>query len=142
VPFDASLLIVLVHRLAAADRGAVARVSRRLHVPPLAAGALIGLADGSTTTAHRLQAELDLSPGGATALITQLERRALIAREPDPDRPGETRVRLACAAARELRLALEPLTARTAAATAPLAPPEQALAVEYLAALVRAVNGV
>lgn len=97
---------VVADGLAAA---AQARVARLLETSESEAAALLGLAGGRRMTLAGLQAELDLSVGGARALVAQLEHQALTMREPDPRDPLGVRFRLSAAAETELEAALSTL---------------------------------
>jgi DNA-binding MarR family transcriptional regulator len=103
---DGPSLIALIHRFGGADRRARSRVARLLVITDLEARVVLGLADGGTMTLEALEAELGLSPGGALALAARLEHQALVRREPDPDRPLGTRLRLSPGAELELAAAL------------------------------------
>jgi hypothetical protein len=83
-----------------------ARVSRLLGIAALDAAVVLRLAGGGAVPLRTLAAELDLSAGGARALVRALEAEALVRCEPVPARPGEIALRLAPGAARELAAAL------------------------------------
>ena len=99
-------LIATAHRLAAADRRACARVARLLAIGELEARALVGMVAGSRTTTRSLQADFDLSPGGAAAFAERLARERLVRAEPDPEQPSALSLRLTDGAALELDAAL------------------------------------
>jgi DNA-binding MarR family transcriptional regulator len=84
------------------------RVARLLVIGDHEAAVVVSLADGRRVTLADLQAELDLSPGGARALVARLEDAALVVREPDPQDPRGVRLRLSSGAERELDAALQP----------------------------------
>jgi DNA-binding MarR family transcriptional regulator len=88
------------------DRRARSRVARLLVITELEARAVLALAGGGRATLETLEADLDLSRGGALALAARLEREALVRREPDPYRPHGARLRLSTGAERELAAAL------------------------------------
>ncbi|HWM12515.1 MAG TPA: hypothetical protein VNO82_24350 [Solirubrobacteraceae bacterium] len=93
---------VLADAVTAAAR---ARIARLLAIADREAAVVVGLAGGRATTLGGLEAELDLSPGGARALAARLEAEALVVREPDPH---GVRLRLSTGAERELDAALHP----------------------------------
>ncbi len=97
---------VLADGLAAAAR---ARVARLLMVSESEAAVVLGLAGGRRMTLADLQAEFDLSLGGARALAAQLEREALTMLEPDSRDAFGVRFRLSAAAEAELEAALSAL---------------------------------
>jgi hypothetical protein len=103
---NAFSLIAAVHRLAAADRRACARVARLLDIGELDAQIVVGMVGGARVTSPWLQAEFDLSPGGAAALADRLARELLVCGERDPDDPQRVRLRLRDGARRELEAAL------------------------------------
>jgi hypothetical protein len=112
MPLDLLATIARIHRLAALDRRARARVARLLCVGELEASVLLALADGGSMTLDELAAEHDLSPGGARALTCSLRHERVVVLEPVPARPSEIQLQLAPNAAVELAAALAPLTDR------------------------------
>lgn len=88
------------------DARARTRVSRLLCIDELDAAVVLRLADGGAVSLGTLAAELDLSEGGARALVRALEGEALVCCEPVPARPGAIALRLAPGAAVELACAL------------------------------------
>jgi DNA-binding MarR family transcriptional regulator len=129
---DGRSLLVLIHRLAAIDARARSRLARLMAIGRMEASAVLALAGGGHLTAADLQAELDLSPGGARALVGRLEREALVVREPDPGDPFGVRLRLSQGARLELAAALHHLIGRLDAVAAQIEDP--------LDELVRAVD--
>ena len=122
---DDGALIAAVHRLAAADRRACARVARLLGIGDIEARIVVGLAGGGRVTARSLRAEFDLSPGGAAALADRLARERLVRGEPDPERPGQVRLRLSDGARIEADAALAGLAGELVAIMAALSPAER-----------------
>jgi DNA-binding MarR family transcriptional regulator len=122
---DDGALIAAVHRLAAADRRAWARVARLLGIGDIEAQVVVGLAGGGCVTARSLQAEFDLSPGGVAALADRLARERLVRGEPDPERPGHVRLRLSDGARIEVEAALPDLAEELLAIMAALPPAER-----------------
>jgi hypothetical protein len=86
-----------------------ARVARLLVLSDSEAAVVLGLAGGRHMALADLQAELDLSLGGARAFAAHLEHLALTVREPDPRDPLGVRFRLSTAAETELEAALSAL---------------------------------
>jgi DNA-binding MarR family transcriptional regulator len=132
---DPHSVIALIHRLAGTDRRARDRVARLLSITRAEARAVLALAGGGTMTLQALQAELDLSPGGALALAVRLERDALVRREPDPYHPHEPRLRLSPGAELELAAALAPLADRLEAIAGGLSAADRRAVARYLAEL-------
>jgi hypothetical protein len=93
-----------------------ARVARLLQIGEIEARVVIAIAGGATVTARWLQASLDLSPGGAAALVDRLRREHLVRGEPEPDHPGAVRLRLLDGARLEIEAALPAVSARCPAA--------------------------
>jgi DNA-binding MarR family transcriptional regulator len=97
---------VLADALAAIEgRRVRARVARLLVIGETEARAVLGLADRRRMTLADLEAEFDLSPGGAVALAARLEHEALVVREPDPNDPAAVRLALSASAERALAAA-------------------------------------
>lgn len=99
-------LIATAHRVATAERRACGRVARLLAIGELEARAVVGMVAGTRTTTRTLQADFDLSPGGAAAFAERLTRERLARAEPDPAHPSELSLRLTEGAALELEAAL------------------------------------
>jgi hypothetical protein len=93
------------------------------------------LAAGDAVPLRDLQAELDLSDGGARALAQALAHEALVRREPVPMRPHEIALRLAPGARLELAAALGPLADRIDAITARLSAADRRTVADYLTEL-------
>jgi hypothetical protein len=130
---DGLSLIAAIHGLAAADRRACCRVARLLCIGEIEAGVLLGIADGRAVPVSALAAALDLSEGGARALVRTLEDHALVRSEPLPARPRELQLRMAPGAAVELAAALAPLTDRLEAAASALGEPGRQFVARYIA---------
>jgi DNA-binding MarR family transcriptional regulator len=118
-------LIVAVHRLAAGDRRACARVARLLSIGGVEAGVIVGMAGGARVTRRSLQGDLDLSPGGAAALEELLVRERLVRGEPDPDCPRDVLLRLSEEAQAEVEAALVPVADELRRIAAGLSPAER-----------------
>jgi hypothetical protein len=121
---DDAALIIAVHRLAAGDRRACARVARLLSIGHVEAGVIVGMAGGARVTRRSLQGDLDLSPGGAAALEELLVRERLVRGEPDPDCPRDVLLRLSDGAQAEVEAALVPAADELRRIAAGLAPAE------------------
>lgn len=129
---DGLSLIAAIHGLADTDRRARSRVARLLCIGEIEAGVLLGIADGRAVPVSALAAELDLSEGGARALVRTLDDQALVRSEPLPMRPRELQLRVTPGAAVELAAALAPLTDRLEAAAAALGEPGRRLVARYI----------
>lgn len=82
------------------------RIAELLVIAEIDARAMLTIACEGSVTPASLQAELQLSPGGAAAMMARLERERLVLAAPDPDNPRSSRLRLSQAAALELSVAL------------------------------------
>jgi hypothetical protein len=125
-------LIAAVHRLAAIDRRAVARVAHLLAIGEQEARAVVGMAGGARVTAQALQADFGLSAGGAAALKDRLVRERVVRGEPDPDCPGAVRLRLRDGARLELEAALAGVADEIGRVAAELSTAERNVIVEWL----------
>ena len=103
---DELALIAGVHRLAAADRRGCARVARLLSIGEIEARVVVAIIAGARVTTRSLEADFDLSPGGAAALKDRLVRERLVRGERDPDCPRHVRLRLSDGARIEVEAAL------------------------------------
>jgi hypothetical protein len=85
------------------------RVRQLMDIGDVEASAVLALAAGGPLTRADLQSHLDLSVGGARALIRALDDRALVVCEPDPADPAGVQLRLSVGADAELGAVLHPL---------------------------------
>jgi hypothetical protein len=109
---DALPLVPLIHRLAAVDRFARARVARLLCIRDNQAAVLLSIADGRAIGLDELAAAFEMSLGGARAFAHWLEIEALVRPEPVPPHQSGIALRLAPGAGTELAAALAPITDR------------------------------
>jgi DNA-binding MarR family transcriptional regulator len=82
------------------------RLAQLLVVSDIDARAVLAIELEGYATLASLQAELDLSSGGAVAVQQRLERERIVVREADPYDPRSPRLRLSKGAALEVSVAL------------------------------------
>jgi DNA-binding MarR family transcriptional regulator len=109
-----------------------AALARRLGVTDIEMLALVHLAEQGALAPSALAALLDLSSGGATALIQRLERRGHVGRNPHPTDRRSTLIHIATDTAARLEAAESPPYQALAAMAAGLATPERRVVSDLL----------
>jgi DNA-binding MarR family transcriptional regulator len=131
---DSRAVIALVHRLSRNDARARARIGRLLELTDSEVALVLELAHRRVTS-DALETLLSASPGGAGALIRQLEGKALLRHEPDAFEPHRTLLGVTEAGERELTAAYGPLTDRLEALAGGFSPEEMDAIARYLVGL-------
>ena len=129
---DGTTVAGLLYRRDVAMARHRAALSRRLGLSDIEVVAVLHLAHRTELTTARLGALLDLSSGGATALVQRLERLGVTTRRPHPEDRRSSLIRLAPRVADELARASAPLDAGTAEAMAALDPDEAGAVAGFL----------
>src|SRR5688500_8734168 len=93
-PLDGEAVLELLYRRDVAVARRRSALGRSLGLSDVEAGAVMHLARRSELTTARLAALLDLSSGGATALVQRLERLGIAARRPHPGDRRSSLIRL------------------------------------------------
>lgn len=119
---DGATVTALLYRRDVAMARHRAALSRRLGLSEIEVVAVLHLAQRRELTTARLGALLDLSSGGATALVQRLERLGVATRRPHPEDRRSSLIRLSPRTAEELARASAPLTDGVEAAARALGP--------------------
>ena len=132
---DPGSLLALTHGLALADAAWRRRCAELLRVTDMDLGVLLDLMRAGHTTHDALVAALDLSAGGAEALVQRLEGQGLLRREHDIERPRHGRLVLSPAATLELGAVTAPAVERLEGLASVLLPHERSVLARQLKAL-------
>ena len=132
---DPGSLLALTHGLALADAAWRRRCAELLRVTDMDLGVLLDLMRAGHTTHDALVAALDLSAGGAEALVQRLEGQGLLRREHDIERPRHGRLVLSPAATLELGAVTAPAVERLEELASALLPHERSVLTRHLKTL-------
>ncbi len=109
-PLDYETVTALLYRRDVAIARHRSALGRSLGLSDVEVSAVLHLARRQELTTARLAALLDLSSGGATALVQRLERLGIAARRPHPGDRRSSLIRLTSQAATSVASAESPLT--------------------------------
>jgi DNA-binding MarR family transcriptional regulator len=112
-----------------------ATLARSLGVTDVEMLALVHLAEQAELAPSQIATLLDLSSGGATALVQRLERAGHVTRQPHPTDRRSTLIRLSQRTAKRLAEAQSPLVDGIERTIAPLGDPERVAVARFFGKL-------